>query len=46
MTKKAAAVFTRAAGFSGPDGYFVSRMRWISPAYFAPYLSRTGWVAL
>ncbi len=28
------------------DRYFVAPMRWISPAYLAPYLSRTGCVAL
>src|SRR5882762_11219862 len=30
----------------GLENHFVSRMRWSSPAYLAPYLSRTGWVAL
>jgi len=43
--KRAAADFTWAARFR-LAGYWIARMRWIKPAYFAPYLSRTGWVAL
>ena len=42
--KKRAAVHRRPAFRS--IGYFVSWMRLISAAYFAPYLSRTGCVAL
>src|SRR6185436_17716198 len=43
--KRAASALTSAARFRA-GRYLVSRIRWISAAYLAPYLSRTGWVAL